>query len=67
MYKVEKSKEDTWEPRKLRSRNFSMTSEEFWSYFEIINLYTKNAYLKFLILRCMFKIDFIRFKMVYTS
>ena len=28
-YKVEKSKEDTWEPRKLRSRNFSMTSEEF--------------------------------------
>ena len=29
MYKVEKSKEDTREPRKLRSRNFSMTSEEF--------------------------------------
>ena len=29
MYKVEKSKEDTWEPWKLRSRNFSMTSEEF--------------------------------------
>ena len=29
VYKVEKSKEDTWEPRKLRSRNFSMTSEEF--------------------------------------
>ena len=29
MYKVEKSKEDTREPCKLRSRNFSMTSEEF--------------------------------------
>ena len=29
VYKVEKSKEDTWEPRMLRSRNFSMTSEEF--------------------------------------
>ena len=29
MYKVEKSKEDTCEPLKLRSRNFSMTSEEF--------------------------------------
>ena len=29
VYKVEKSKEDTWEPRKLRSRNFSMISEEF--------------------------------------
>ena len=29
VYKVEKSKKDTWEPRKLRSRNFSMTSEEF--------------------------------------
>ena len=29
MYKVEKSKEDAWEPLKLRSRNFSMTSEEF--------------------------------------
>ena len=29
MYKVEKSKEDTCEPRKLRSRNFSMTSEEY--------------------------------------
>ena len=29
VYKVEKSKEDIWEPRKLRSRNLSMTSEEF--------------------------------------
>ena len=29
VYKVEKSKEDNWEPRKLRSRNFSMTSDEF--------------------------------------
>ena len=29
VYKVEKLKEDTWEPRKLRSLNFSMTSEEF--------------------------------------
>ena len=29
VYKVEKSKEDTWEPWKFRSRNFSMTSEEF--------------------------------------
>ena len=29
MYKVEKSTEDTWEPRNLRSRIFSMTSEEF--------------------------------------
>ena len=29
VYKVEKSKEDTWEPWKLRSRNFSMTSEVF--------------------------------------
>ena len=29
VYKVEKSKEDTWEPWKLRSRNFSMISEEF--------------------------------------
>ena len=27
VYKVEKSKEDTWEPWKVR--NFSMTSEEF--------------------------------------
>ena len=26
---VEKLKEDTLDPRKLRSRNFSMTSEEF--------------------------------------
>ena len=32
VYRVEKSKEDTWEPWKLRSRNFSMTSEEFLSY-----------------------------------
>ena len=30
VYKVEKSKENTWEPWKLRSRNFSMTSEEFY-------------------------------------
>ena len=30
VYNVEKSKEDTWEPWKLRSRNFSMTSEEFF-------------------------------------
>ena len=30
MYKVEKSKEDTWEPWKLRSRNFSMTLEDFF-------------------------------------
>ena len=29
VYKVEKSKEDTRKPRKLRSRNFYMTSEEF--------------------------------------
>ena len=29
VYELEKSKEDTWEPRKLRSRNFSKTSEEF--------------------------------------
>ena len=29
VYKVEKSKEDTWEPWKFRRRNFSMTSEEF--------------------------------------
>ena len=29
-YKVEKSKEDTWEPWQLHSRNFSMTSEEFF-------------------------------------
>ena len=29
VYKIEKSKKDTREPRKLRSRNFSMTSEEF--------------------------------------
>ena len=29
VYKVEKLKEDTWEPWKLRSRNFSMTSEKF--------------------------------------
>ena len=29
VYNVEKSKEDTWEPWKFRSRNFSMTSEEF--------------------------------------
>ena len=34
VYKVEKSKEDTLEPWKLRSRNFSMTAEEF--------LWTKN-------------------------
>ena len=31
MYKVEKSKEDTWEPLKLRSSNFSMTSEVLWT------------------------------------
>ena len=37
VYKVEKSKEDTWEPWKLRSRNFSMTSEEF--------LWTKIIYI----------------------
>ena len=29
VYDVEKSKEDTWEPWKLRIRNFSITSEEF--------------------------------------
>ena len=29
VYKVEKSKEDTRDPRKLRSRNSSMTTEEF--------------------------------------
>ena len=29
VYNVKKSKEDTWEPWKFRSRNFSMTSEEF--------------------------------------
>ena len=29
MYKIEKSTEDTWEPWKLHSRIFSMTSEEF--------------------------------------
>ena len=29
VYKVEKSKEDTWEPWKFRWRSFSMTSEEF--------------------------------------
>ena len=28
VYKVETSKEDTWEPWKFRSRNFSMTPEE---------------------------------------
>ena len=28
VYKVEKSKEDTWEPWNLRSRNFSMTSKK---------------------------------------
>ena len=37
MYKVEKLKEDTWEPWKLRSHNFSMTSEEF--------LWTKNNWI----------------------
>ena len=30
MYKVEKSKEDTWELWKLRSRNVLMTSQEFY-------------------------------------
>ena len=29
VYNVEKSKEYTWEPWKFRSRNFSVTSEEF--------------------------------------
>ena len=29
VYKVEKSKEDTWEAWKFRSRIFSMTSEDF--------------------------------------
>ena len=29
VYKVEKLKEDTWEPWKFRRRNFSMTSGEF--------------------------------------
>ena len=28
-YNVDKSKEDTWNPWKFGSRNFSMTSEEF--------------------------------------
>ena len=31
-YIVEKSKEDIWEPWKLRSRNFPITSEEFFVY-----------------------------------
>ena len=30
VYKMEKSNEDTWRPWKLRSRNFSMISEEFF-------------------------------------
>ena len=30
VYNVEKSEEDTWESWKLCSRNFSMTSEEFF-------------------------------------
>ena len=30
VYKVKKLKEDTWAPWKLRSHNFSMTSEEFF-------------------------------------
>ena len=30
VYEVEKSREDTREPWKLRSRNFSMTSEDFF-------------------------------------
>ena len=46
MYKVEKSKEDTWEPCKLRSRNFSMTSEEF--------LWTKIIYIT--ISKCSFTV-----------
>ena len=30
VYNMAKSKEDTWEPWKLRSRSFSMTLEEFF-------------------------------------
>ena len=44
VYKMEKSKEDTWDPWKLRSRNFSMTSEEF--------LWTKIIYIT--IAKCSF-------------
>ena len=30
MYKVEKSKEDNWEPWKFRTHNILMTSEKFF-------------------------------------
>ena len=30
MYKVEKSKEDIWQPWNKHSRNFFMTSEDFF-------------------------------------
>ena len=36
--KVDKSKEDTWEPWKLHSRKFSMTSEEFFYGQKIIDI-----------------------------
>ena len=38
VYKVEKSKEDTWEPWKFRSRIFSMISEEFFDGLKIIHI-----------------------------
>ena len=46
VYKVEKSKEDTWEPWKLRSCSLSMTSEEF--------LWTKIIYIT--IAKCSFTV-----------
>ena len=42
VHKVEKSKEGTWEPWKLRSRNFSMTSEEF-------GFITRNVHMVYII------------------
>ena len=41
VYKVEKSKEDTWEPWKLRSRNFSMTWAAFFCGPKIKTCYDK--------------------------
>ena len=47
VYKVEKSKDDTWELWKIRSCNFSMTPEEFLMDQKIILLLLKAVLLYF--------------------
>ena len=57
VYKVEKSKEDTWELGKLRSRNFSMTSEEF--------LWTKIIYVT--MAKCSFTVSITEIRWYITE